>query len=58
MVTLTRPPAALGSHATGLRRLATSPFRQSPYIFGEERLETDAAGILVAAGGATFGPSG
>src|SRR5260370_21126866 len=36
LVTLTRPPPRLGSHATGLRRLTTSPLRHAPYHFRKD----------------------
>src|SRR6478672_8405142 len=58
LVTLTRPPPRLGSHATGLRRLATSPLRQSPYIWVKNGSNLMRPGSSLGAGGVTFGPRG
>src|SRR5215475_5651032 len=58
VVTLTRPPPRLGSHVTGLRRLPTSPLRQSPYILLKNGSKRMRPGSSLTAGGVTFGPSG
>src|SRR5262245_50426753 len=58
VVTLTRPPPRLGSHATGLSRLATSPLRQSPYILVKNGSNRMRPGSTLTAGGVTSGPSG
>src|SRR5258705_13979407 len=58
LVTLTRPPPRLGSHATGLRRLPTSPLRQSPYILAKNGSKRVRPGSSLTARGGTVGPSG
>src|SRR5262245_23210507 len=58
VVTLKRPPLRLGSHATGLSRLATSPLRQSPYILVKNGSKRIRPGSLLTGGAVTFGPSG
>src|SRR5262245_5268903 len=58
VVTLKRLPPRLGSHATDLRRLATSPLRQSPYILRKNCSKRMRPGSWLRPGGFTSAPGG